>query len=430
MAATDVLTRNLARAFLAGAWSSKALRRRGEQALGDSLPWLEPLIRRVRRAMPRKPTFDELVRLLSEDEPFIVQCHAHVLLGELPLRRLFWLSSEMHTPPGWQLPSLATTAALAEWLGLTPGQLDWFADCQGRERRAPPGPLRHYDYHWLTGRGGKRRLLEKPRPRLKRLQCQVLHGILDHIPAHDAAHGYRPGRGVLSYAAPHAGRRIVLRFDLRDFFASVRAARVRQLFRVAGYPDDVARSLAGLCTNRVPAEVREQGAGEWFARAHLPQGAPTSPALANLCAFRLDRRLAGLAAKAGGCYTRYADDLAFSGGKELERAARRFQVEVCRIALEEGFEVNTRKTRFMRRGRRQQLAGVVVNERPNCRRDAYDVLQATLVNCVRHGPAGQNRAGVADFRAHLAGRIAHLAQLNARRGEKLRALFARIDWGA
>src|SRR5262249_4018480 len=161
---------------------------------------------------------------------------------------------------------------------------------------------------------------------------------------------------------------------------------------------------------------------------HLPQGAPTSPALANLCTHRLDCRLDALARAVGGRYTRYADDLAFSGGAELERGARRFPGQVGRSALAEGFDVPTRKSRFMRRGVRQQLAGVVVNAHPNVRRDEYDRLKAVLTNCVRHGPATQNRDGRADFRGHLAGRVAYVAMLNPSRGRKLRTLFERIRW--
>ena len=205
--------------------------------------------------------------------------------------------------------------------------------------------------------------------------------------------------------------------------------RVHTLFRTAGYPVEVARLLAGLCTNIVPDDVWRAIAGgqaasvPWeeqqrFRAPHLPQGAPTSPALANLCAFRLDCRLHGLAQALGARYTRYADDLAFSGGEELERSARRFQVQVCLIALEEGFEVHTRKSRFMRQGVCQQLVGVVVNAHPNPRRQAYDQLKAILFNCVRHGPASQNRAGQADFRAHLLGRIAHVAMLSPARARR------------
>jgi hypothetical protein len=99
-----------------------------------------------------------------------------------------------------------------------------------------------------------------------------------------------------------------------------------------------------------------------------------------------------------------------------------------RIALGEGFEVNARKTRFMRPAVRQQLCGVVLNERPNFRRDEYDRLKAILHNCVQHGPHAQNRAGLPDFRGHLLGRIVWVERLNPRRGAKLRAWFEQIRW--
>jgi hypothetical protein len=150
--------------------------------------------------------------------------------------------------------------------------------------------------------------------------------------------------------------------------------------------------------------------------------------LANLCAWRLDARLHGLAQSVGAVYTRYADDLAFSGGEVLERSARRFQVAVAVIAAEEGFEIHFQKSRFMRRGVCQQLAGVVLNDHPNIRRAAYDELKAILTNCVRHGPQTQNRAGHANFRSHLLGRIAHVLMIHPRRGAKLRGIFDRISW--
>lgn len=229
----------------------------------------------------------------------------------------------------------------------------------------------------------------------------------------------------------------MLRFDLRDFFPTIRAARVHALFRVAGYPYEVARLLTGLCTSRIPAEVWEQRPepratdarlGACLRSRHLPQGAPTSPALANLCAFRLDCRLHGFAQALGATYTRYADDLAFSGNETLEQSARRFQVAVAAIAAAEGFELHLQKSRFMRRSVCQQLAGVVVNEHPNVRRSQFDELKAILTNCRRHGPRSQNRHGHADFRAHLLGRISHVTMFHAARGARLRALFDQIDW--
>jgi RNA-directed DNA polymerase len=82
----------------------------------------------------------------------------------------------------------------------------------------------------------------------------------------------------------------------------------------------------------------------------------------------------------------------------------------------------------MRQGVCQQLVGVVVNTHPNIRRSEYDRLKAILYNCVRHGPASQNRDGHEDFRAYLLGRIAHVTMLNRPRGQRLRTLFERICW--
>lgn len=150
--------------------------------------------------------------------------------------------------------------------------------------------------------------------------------------------------------------------------------------------------------------------------------------LAGLVAYRLDCRLSGLAASLEASYTRYADDLAFSGSRDLERAADRFHIHVAAIALEEGFTVNTRKTRIMRSGTRQRLAGVIVNRHPNLARPTFDRLRAILHNCGIHGPHSQNHDGHEGFRAYLAGAIAYAEMLNPPRGLKLRKLFDAIAW--
>jgi hypothetical protein len=422
MPAAATFTWHLASAFLEGAWDTSAIFARGASCLGERPSWLLPLVGNVLTAFPEgehRPDVEALASFIRRDRAFR-QGTERVFRGALAM-----------SPGRWPIPALPSPPALAEWLGLTLGELDWFADCQGRRVNAPLGPLHHYSYRWVAKRGGRWRLLEMPKQRLKAIQRRLLDELLDRIPPHEAAHAYRRGRSVRTYAAPHADQAVVLRFDLHDFFPSVRAARAHAVFRAAGYPAPVARLLTGLCTNVAPAEVREpvpRAGSVVYAEAHLPQGAPTSPALANLCAYRLDCRLAALAASLGAAYTRYADDLAFSGGEALERGARRFQVLVCRLALEEGFEVHTRKSRFMRRGVRQQLAGVVVNERTNVKRADYDRLKAILWNCARGGPASQNREGRGDFRAHLLGRIAYVGLLNPARAAKLRRVFDRIAW--
>jgi hypothetical protein len=212
---------------------------------------------------------------------------------------------------------------------------------------------------------------------------------------------------------------------------------VHALFEKLGYPSNVAGTLARLCVNRTPqGAFRDKQAREslsWTERhalksPHLPQGSPCSPALANLCAYRLDVRLESLAQSLGATYSRYADDMVFSGGTEFARAAERFHIQAAAIALEEGFRVNTRKTRVMREGTRQQVTGVVVNKHPNVARDEYDRLKATLTNCVRHGPASQNRQNHPDFRAHLAGRVSYVKMVNAGKGARLQRLLESIAW--
>jgi hypothetical protein len=142
----------------------------------------------------------------------------------------------------------------------------------------------------------------------------------------------------------------------------------------------------------------------------------------------MDCRLAGLALASDGVYTRYADDLAFSGAGQFERGIERFAAHVAAIAAEEGFAVNHRKTRIMRQGVRQHLAGLVVNQKAAVPRMEFDRLKATLTNCIRNGPANENRANVPHFRSHLEGRVAFVAMVQPERGAKLRTLVESIEW--
>jgi hypothetical protein len=287
MSAKRLVAKNLAAAFLAGPWCLDGLVERGAAACGQRDRWIGTLARRVLTAFPAAPATADaaaLERFIEETRAFRRAWSALRASGELPLRSIFCTVATM-LPSPWPVPALPTPGTLAAWLGLTPGELDWFADSQGREARVPGGPLRHYSYHWLRRRSGRPRLLEVPKPRLKSVQRRILRDLLNHIPPHDAAHGYRRGRSVVSYVTPHAGRAVVLHFDLCDFFPSVRASRIHALFRAAGYPSAVDRLLTGLCTNVVPWDAwrtvplppihPHAGHPGHFGSPHLPQGAPT-----------------------------------------------------------------------------------------------------------------------------------------------------------
>ncbi|QDT65313.1 reverse transcriptase family protein [Calycomorphotria hydatis] len=333
----------------------------------------------------------------------------------------------------FELPDLRTPDDIAQWLGMPLGRVAWLTHITERQFRPQSLSEAHYTFHWMPKKFGGARLIEAPKPLMRKVQHQILRGILDHVPAHDAAHGFVKHRSVLTNAAPHVGQRVVLRMDLENFYANIRFSRVAAIFRELGYSREAALWLARLCTSGLPPRMPlPEGRGANLVRnytaRHLPQGAPTSPALANFSAYSLDVRLTGLANSFHANYTRYADDLTFSGGDRFLRSLRVFIPLVNQIITQERFIAQPAKRRVIRDNQRQKVTGVVVNQKPNCDRREFDELKAILHNSVRFGPASQNRHDHEDFYAHLNGRIAHIAQLNPQRGEKLRSMFRQINW--
>ena len=436
----------LANSILVGEVVPEAIVARLTHTLGHNWRWIKPLVRRYCTVFDAdtRPRRKAVVLFLKRDEGLARAFHLH---GN-QIRIAQWVSEPHRMQPaqaarGWSVPAIESVGALAEWLPVTLGELEWFADLKRNLARLGPGgyagPLSHYHYRILAKEGGSIRLIEAPKERMKRIQKQILTEILEKIPVHPAVHGFRRGRSVRTFAAPHVGQQVVLRMDLRDFFPSISTPRVQAMFRTAGYPESVANLLGGLCTNAAPRALwQEKGwsldplrmadARQLYAWPHLPQGAPSSPALANICGYRIDCRLTGLAEGCGAVFTRYADDLAFSGGENFEHGVERFAIHAAAILLEEGFAVHHRKTRIMRQGVRQYLAGVVANRRLNVPRPDYDRLKAILTNCIRQGPASQNREAHADFRASLAGRVSFVEMIDPNRGARLRRLFDQIQW--
>ncbi len=330
------------------------------------------------------------------------------------------------------IPVVGTPEELARWLEIPLGKLAWLA-CRFFENNRPQSVKEsHYAYRWLKKRAGGSRLIESPKAMLKSVQVKILRDILDRIPVHPAAHGFVAGRSIVSNAHPHVNHRVIVKLDLENFYANVTFSRVVAIFRGMGYCREAAIWLARLTTAGVPTNLPfpqgDASAIVPYIRPHLPQGAPTSPALANLSAFSLDVRLSGLAASFGAEYTRYADDLTFSGPRSFLRSLCVFLPLVQAIVRDERFRTNPHKRRVIRSNRRQTVTGVVVNQKCNVSRKEFDRLKAILHNCVKLGPRSQNREQHEKFHAHLQGRIAHVMQLSRARGEKLQALFQQIRW--
>lgn len=448
--ARTALANELAEAFLTGPWKAEQVAESGAGCLDRWPSWMSALALRVVAVYRTAPT-DHPDGLVSLIETFLAEHAARAGESEPPQIVSLLVAERLAQPAayqrprlehGWSIAEIDSVDGLAERLELSPGQLAWLADVRSLERTVTEEKLRNYRYHTVARRNGSPRVIEAPKARLKEIQRWLLHEILDYVPPHEGAHGFTRGRSIVSHARLHTHQDAVLRLDLKDFFASIAAARVFGIFRTLGYTPVIAHVLTGLSTNTVPQAVWRQvprtaeprlvqphfWLGRQLATPHLPQGAPTSPALANLAAFRLDRRLAGLAASLGLRYSRYADDLTFSGPTRLRRRADHVRRLAARIAREEGFAINRDKSALLTAGGRQSVCGVVVNVRPNVTRTEYDRLKAILHNAARHGPESQNRTGIADLEAHLRGRIDWVASLNPDRGKRLRRRFAEIAW--
>ncbi len=267
-----------------------------------------------------------------------------------------------------------SVAELARWLDAPEKELrEWLT--------SSPTWARGYDYTRFTvpKRRGGVRTIDAPGEKLKALQRNILHKLLNPLTPHRAATGFVPGRSIVDNARPHAGQGVVINLDLADFFPSVTDKQVEQVFTAMNWEAEAATILSRLCT----------------LEGRLPQGAPTSPALSNLVCRKLDARLSALAEHFDGHYTRYADDLTFSfpafgrnkrrRPKPADQPSRRRPGGVTRklltwikeIIQTEGFRIQMKKqVRVQRQHQRQTATGLVVNQAVNLPRATRRLIRA------------------------------------------------------
>ncbi len=308
------------------------------------------------------------------------------------------------------LPRIADREALAKWLGHADHDALLRFMRPGSETGAP-----YVDFEIPKAKGGTR-TISAPRAPLRKIQRQIHEQILAKVAAHDAAHGFVVGRSTVSNASPHVGAVLLIKTDIQDFFPTIHHGRVRGLFRQLGYADEVSSTLAALSTRRNVVEREGEKVVVW--PGLLPQGAPTSPAIANLLCRRLDARLSGFAARIDARYTRYADDLSFSF-HDLEHALGLNLGKVFwwidQIIQQEGFREHPGKRQVLWPNRRQMVTGIVVNEKLSLPREARRRFRAILHNCKQQGLDSQAR-GRDDFADYLRGWAAYAQMVDPTRG--------------
>ncbi len=320
------------------------------------------------------------------------------------------------------LPVLHRSEELAAAMAIPLSQLRWLT----YHRRATT--VVHYRRYDIAKKSGGVRCISAPIPKLDDAQVWVLENILRKLTPEPQAHGFVRGRSIVTNAAGHVGKRIVINMDLQNFFPSIGFRRVKGLFQKFGYSEHLAITLALLTTEppRVAVENQHRNRVYFVALGDrvLPQGACTSPAITNLLSRRLDRRLRGLAAKHEFHYTRYADDLTFSGHNGA--AVGRLLKSARSVVADEGFQVNEEKTRVMRCGGQQEVTGLTVNEKLSVGRKELRRLRAILHNARRTGLESQNREGIPNFVPHLWGKILYIHMVDPAKARPLRQALEQL----
>ncbi len=324
----------------------------------------------------------------------------------------------------YNLPSFASAQDIASAMGITVGQLRFLAF------NRKTSTVSHYVRFKIPKKTGGERLISAPMPRLKAAQHWILQNILERIELHDAAHGFRASRSIVTNALPHVGSDCIINIDLKDFFPSVGYKRVKGLFRALGYSEAAATIFGLICTEADMEEVELDGKKYFVAKGtrHLPQGAPTSPAITNLLCRRLDRRLKSMADETGFVYTRYADDLTFSSSGDNLRNICNTLRRCESIVAHEGFTIHPDKVRVLRRSRRQEVTGVVVNLKPAVSRDELRRFRAVLYQIEKDGPEGKRWGASKDVLASLLGFANFVSMVDGEKGAQLKGrVLAAMD---
>lgn len=268
-----------------------------------------------------------------------------------------------------------------------------------------------YNEFSLPKKSGGLRIIDVPSERLKKIQRWILENILNHIEIHEKCYGFRKGKSIYDNAKMHVNKKCVLNIDLSNFFPSIKQKDVFKIFYKVGYTKKVSYYLTKLLTRN----------------GYLPQGSPASPMISNIIAINLDYRLDGLAKKYHVEYSRYADDITFSGNRNLKNL-----IPIVRqIVQEENFDINVKKTRLSYYYQRQEVTGLIVNKKVSIPKEYVKELRKTIYFCKKFGVDSHlKKTGnyKSFFKEHLYGKAYYIYMIDKNLGEKILEELNLIMW--
>jgi RNA-directed DNA polymerase len=263
----------------------------------------------------------------------------------------------------------------------------------------------------IPKRSGGIRKISAPSENLKYIQRWILENVLYRIESNKVATGFIPEKSIIDNALPHIGKACVINLDIKDFFPSINFTRVYKLFTDMGYTRHLSMVFAGLCTFN----------------NQLPQGAPTSPYLSNILCESLDTRLSRLADHIGASYSRYADDITFSGEKEITKYIKLIK----RVIKEEKFVVNEKKVRVQFSHHQQMVTGLIVNSKLSVPSKTKKYLRQQIYFAKKFGVSNSlNEQGISksNYKGHLFGLAYFIKMVEPGIAEMFVEQMKEIDW--
>jgi RNA-directed DNA polymerase len=294
----------------------------------------------------------------------------------------------------------------------------------------------HYSYYLIKKkRGGYRRIIA-PHKNIKYLQDWIKINILDKIEHHPNATGFIKNRSILDNAKLHLDGNVILNVDLENFFESINERRIYGIFKNLGYHPNLAVEFAKICTTYLPEEkfdLLDDSFQEHFQyllkfdEAFLVQGASTSPALSNLICQKLDNRFSKLANKCNVNYSRYADDITFSGESQSLPSLKIIE----KIIVDERLKINRDKVGFYKKGQRQLVTGLLVDKNVRIPKKFKKEIFRHLHFCLKFGALSHfNKVapGKSFRREWLIGKILYVNSIEPMVAKKMFEQVKKINW--